>query len=282
MSTLTFNPDGWCHEAVHYTIRPRKSLIEKVDENGQVVLDKKGQPVMVQEGPVFTPVRRGLHPFLKKTYGTVRGCKVHCTDVIVTDAGKLAKRTAEFSPRKSSYTFLIGLQGDLHQLASIYDGVWDAGRGEIKPGSAYFGREVSARTSIGDPSTGIAYVPTVASGNRWLWPVVDGRVVINPNNWGPGIEIMGKPGRPTSKQEATLAALLRGLYAYTKITPDTVWAHGDLDPLHRTDPGFDVAAFAQAVHPQAIEDRETDGWNAQGDETEGWPPNPASGPGEHP
>lgn len=262
----TFNPDGWCHDAMAYTIRPRKSNLQRVVD-GKPIFDARGKPVFDQIGPIFTPISHGMHPYIKQHYGTARGVTVHCTDVIVQDAGKLAASTANTSPRKSSYTFLIGLKGDLHQLASIFDIVWHAGRGE--PSEKYEEKaEKAGGTYVGPRG------PLYEANKGWLWPVVDGKVVVNANNWGPGVELVGLPGEPTSAQKTTLTALLLGLYHYTKITPDSVWAHGDLDPLHRTDPGFDVAKFAHAIHDSAVTDRENDGWIAT--------PNPASGPGEAP
>jgi hypothetical protein len=267
--TYLLNADGWFESAAQYTIRPRKSNVPKVVD-GKPVLDKKGKPVLVQEGAVFTPVEHGLHPYIKTTYGTIRAVTIHCTDVIC-DAAALARSTASSSPRQSSYNLLIGLQGDLHQLASVFDRTWHAGRGTE---SALY-RE-KARTEQKGVFSG-PRGPLYQAQMGWLWPVVDQKVVVNPNNWGPGIEIMGKPGEPTGPQKHTLTEVLRELYAKTKVTPDTVWAHGDLDPLHRTDPGFDVAAFAAGVHPSALEARETDGWDGRGA-----PREPASGPGEHP
>ena len=242
------NADGWFLNATHYTILGRP------DGNG-------GK---------FRPLTEGLNPATKARYGSVRICTLHCTDVIC-DAGSLARRTAGSSPRKSSYHLLIGMDGDLHQLASIYDRTWHAGRRLRTPkGGGYLdvidrsrahGSSLLAQ-SLGAVALRVANPETQA----WRTPVVDGIVVCNPNNWGPGIEIMGKPGRPTSLQLACLTNVLLELYESTKITPDTICAHGDLDPLHRSDPGFDVYSFARAITEQAIEEREQDGWDAAGED----------------
>ena len=222
-----------------------------------------------EDGQSFTPVNRGLHPEILKLYGTVAAATVHCTDVVCPGAS-LARRTAETSPRKSSYNLLVDLDGALHQLAPVQDRTWHAGRG---PRSAAYEEEARRAGGVCSGPAGDLY----RAGRGWLWPIVHGRVVGDPNNWGPGIELMGKPGRPTGAQLVTLGEVLAQLYEKTAVTPATVWRHGDLDPLHRTDPGWDVAEFARVVHPSAHDGRERDGWEA------GEPdPDPASGMGQHP
>lgn len=236
-------PDGWFANAARYTIKPRQGSKEIIDAKGKRVirplyLDAKGQKTTTKTDKpyIFCPLTVGLHPDFKSP----RGVTIHCT-VVILEADVLARRTATTSGRESSYNLLIGLAGDLHQLASIRDRTWHAGRGPITAKSAYFNRTVTTRWASSAKQT-------VARDNAWRWPVVDGRVVINPNNWGPGIELMGLPGRPTAAQQQTLANVLKELYLKTDITPDAVWAHGDLDPLHRSDPGWpELYAFAAAV-----------------------------------
>lgn len=229
--------EGWFDKAFHYAIKPRPDANEVL----------------------FTPVYRGMHPLIQQLYGAPRGCVVHCTDV-VCDARALAKRTATVSPRKSAYTLLIGKDGDLHQLCSIFDRPWHAGRGKV-----------SKKYQQVQPFMG---VNGTLYHDGWRWPKVDGRVVIDPNQWGPGIEIMGKPGMPTGPQLDTLKAVLLNLFKHTKITPDTVWRHGDLDPLNRSDPGFDVAAFIASFDAESA--RENDGWDGGSE-----PDDPFSGPAPH-
>jgi len=206
-----------------------------------------------------------MHQLIASQYGSPRGLTIHCTDCIVPNAGALARRTATSSPRASSYSFLIGLQGDLHQLCSILDRPWHAGR-SASPASYI---EIATKGTLKGKKVGTATAQRVArvwgkKQGRWIWPVVDGRAVQDPNQWGPGIEIMGKPGEPNDLQRTTLLGLVQALFVGTRITPDSVWAHGDLDPLNRRDPGFDVAAFAAEAF-QWI-GREQDGWDARGDE----------------
>ncbi|HEV8320662.1 MAG TPA: N-acetylmuramoyl-L-alanine amidase [Myxococcota bacterium] len=236
---ITFDQAGWASTAVKHEMAPRP------DQNG------------VQ----FTPVTPGLHGDMNAKYGGPRGLTIHCTDVVVPDAGAFARRTARSSPRRSSYNFLIGLDGDLHQLCSIRDRAWHAGRAstfyaEIAAKKTLRGKKVSAGT--------IQKVARVYSGKtgRWVWPVVDGVAVQNPNNWGPGIEIMGKAGQPLPAQELTLRALVQALFVQSPIRADAVWSHGALDPLNRHDPGFDVAAWVADAN--AWELREGDGWNGEG------------------
>lgn len=162
---ITFDAQGWASAATRHDMRPRAD----------------------QKGVTFTPLTPGMHPDIKTKYGSPRGLVMHCTDVVVPDAAAFARRTARSSPRRSSYTFLIGLDGDLHQLCSIQDRAWHAGRDatpytEIATRKTLNGKKVSAGT--------IQKVARVYSGakKRWIWPVVDGTEVQNPNNWGPGIE----------------------------------------------------------------------------------------------
>jgi len=236
---ITIDQAGWASTAARYQIKARP--------------DEKGN--------VFTPVSLGMHPDIKQLFGGPRGLVLHCTDVVVTNAASFARRTATTSPRKSAYTFLIGLAGDLHQLCSIFDRPWHAGRdpsayAEIAAKGTLRGKKVSAGT--------VQKVKKVYSAQTkaWSWPVVGDRAVQNPNNWGPGIEIMGTPGLPAPAQQETLRALVAALLEHTPIQPDGVWRHGDLDPLHRKDPGFALADVLQEVLDWHA--RESDGWNAEG------------------
>lgn len=273
--------------------------------NGDRVLHLDIKPRKGADGKMFRPVSsEQLHPVIAKQYGAVRGVTVHCTDVI-GDAAALARRTATTSDRKSSYHLLIARDGMLYQLAPINWILWHAGRslrtpkrtGYLDVWEENFKHRSTIETvvDIENPDAGYdkqGYPGAVAKPGsvkgKWMWPVVDGVVVGNPNNWGPGIEIMGKPGRPTSAQEDVLAEILVQLYERTQVTPDTVWPHGrgktlgigvpGLDPLHRTDPGFDVPAFALACRQSAADARETDGWDASGEDD---PVDPTSGPAPH-
>lgn len=251
-----------------------------------------------------------LHPVIAQKYGSVRAVTVHCTDV-VGDAGALARATAYSSARQSSYHLLIARDGLLYQLAPIHWILWHAGRSlRNGKGTGYLDvwedapqhrREVEKVVRISSAPAAAVAGSRAARGTAkgaWKWPVVDGVEVGNPNNWAIGCEVQGKPGRPTPEQEDTLVQILRELYAKTHVTPDTVWPHGrnsgapGLDPLNRSDPGFDVPAFAVAAQraaerpaPETVEEREADGWDASGDdETEAHadPTSPARGPGQHP
>ena len=258
---VTCDPSGWLMEANWWPIKPRP------DANGNT----------------FTPLTPGLHQDILKLYGKrVPALVIHATDVAVLNTLAFARRTAEISPRRSSYHFLIGFDGMLCQLASIFDRAWHAGRAQPSP---KYEKE-SANNWIDGRLKWTTESPTLYQAKKgWLWPVVDGRVVINPNNWSVGIEVMGdvvqRVYQPTKEQGTTLTALLRLFLtdkAISAVSPDRIWKHGDLDPLNRSDPGFDVHPYIMAASSEnRWEAREHDGWDGCGGDEDVPPSNPASG-----
>ena len=162
MLDLDFDASGW--------------LVGIPDENRMLM---QPRPRMDDVKRKFVPAKKGL-PLMRKLYGQAvpRALTVHGTDVVPRSVRAMARRKALSARRMAGYHFLLG-GGEIFQLWSILGRTYHAGRKRSK-----------FVAHLNNPRTRRQVLTVMDTDGKWTAPVVDGHVVRNPNDWGPGIEIV--------------------------------------------------------------------------------------------
>lgn len=165
--SLVINSDGWLElpTVSHGGAKKIRIIPARARHNAQ--------------GEKFKPGGQPLAQYVMKRYGGPRCVWVHGTDVVPRSLDKMANRTAYSSQRASGYHFLLG-SGLIYQFYPVIVQAWGAGRRLEKVMElAEQGNEKAARM-------------LTTNYGKWAWanPVIDGRVIGNPNAWGPHIELV--------------------------------------------------------------------------------------------
>lgn len=212
---------------------------------------------------------KGLHPFIQKKYGRLPAITWHYS--AVRGGEDYNRRHANNNKVSTSWHFWICYSGAIIQCRSILDRCWAQGR---KPYTAGERSRWNARTTEGGSTVKNSLGDVVWDG-KWRSPVLDGRIVQDPNQWSIGVEIenlgplggsekgwfiirqvKGSDGKPTRK---ILKVEVEAVYkdpatgrvweAFTKeqieackqlvetLQPLAQWRHQDLDPGRKQDPG---------------------------------------------